>query len=373
MNDSPRADRRQFLKGQLLRDAAAQARDQLADELLAARLPPTRGPVVLLQTTAMACHFEIVVNAADARPDGAAAGMDVVSTILERVHALEQIMTVYRPEGELAVLNQQAGGGPREVSPELFEVVRLAQELCRRTEGGFDPTTGPLIGIWRQARQEGRVPTEKELAGVLSLRDLEAIQLDPVHQTIQITRPGVSLNLGAIGKGYAVDCLAADLKAAGVESALFHGGKSSLRAFGRHGDLEGWPVGIGNPLFPEQTYATYLLQDRAMGVSGTAVQHFRVNGRRYGHILDGRTGWPAEELLSAVAFAPTAAEADALSTAFFVLGVEKTRMICDTSTDVSALLFPAPRHGRRLDPVAINLKDDRLFLHESPAGSVITG
>jgi len=167
--------------------------------------------------------------------------------------------------------------------------------------------------------------------------------------------------LNSIGKGYALDRAGDVLTEGGVENWLFHGGHSSLLARGTHGDLEGWPVGIRNPLFPEQRLGTVLLRDRGMSSSGSGVQYFRHGGKRYGHILDPRTGWPTEGMLSVTVLAPTAALADALSTAFFVIGLEKAAEYCHNHEGVSALLIPPPAQGRRLEPVRCNL-DEVLFL-----------
>lgn len=126
----------------------------------------------------------------------------------------------------------------------------------------------------------------------------------------------------------------------------------------------GWAIGIRHPLFPAERYATIVLRDRGMSTSGSGVQFFRHAGKRYGHILDPRTGWPVEDVLSVTVLAPTAAEADALSTAFFVMGLEKAQAYCDTDANVAALLIPPPRRGRALEPVLCNLPDDVLFFED---------
>ncbi|HVV99773.1 MAG TPA: FAD:protein FMN transferase, partial [Planctomycetaceae bacterium] len=143
---------------------------------------------------------------------------------------------------------------------------------------------------------------------------------------------------------------------------LLHGGHSSVLARGGHAGHAGWPIGVRNPNFPDRQLATLLLSGQGMSTSGSGVQYFRFGGRRYGHLLDPRTGWPVEGMLSVTVLAPTAAEADALSTAFFVLGVEKARSYCHNRTDVAALLIPHPPPGRRLEPVNLGIPDDVLFI-----------
>ena len=187
------------------------------------------------------------------------------------------------------------------------------------------------------------------------------MQFDPTRRSVQFDRRGLELNLGGIGKGYALDRIGQLLREADVTDWLIHGGQSSLLACGDHQGRGGWPVGIRNPLFPNTRLATILLRDQAMSTSGSGVQSFRHQGRRFGHILDPRTGWPADGMLSVTVLAPTAAEADALSTAFFVLGVEKARAYCDNSPGVNALLIPPPSGGRTLEPINCGLPDEVLF------------
>jgi thiamine biosynthesis lipoprotein len=143
---------------------------------------------------------------------------------------------------------------------------------------------------------------------------------------------------------------------------VVHGGFSSVLARGDHGGQGGWPIGLKNPLFTDERYATLLLRDGALATSGSNIQYFRYQGRRYGHLLDPRTGWPAEALLSVSVLAPTAAEADALSTAFYVMGLEKAVAWCHNRPDIGALLVPAPPAGRDLAPVLCNIPPDILFV-----------
>ena len=187
------------------------------------------------------------------------------------------------------------------------------------------------------------------------------------------------MNLNGIGKGYALD-RAAELLA-GAESEyeirnwLLHGGHSSVLARGEHfhpgteGSVGGWPVGIRNPLFPDERLATLLLRNQAMGTSGSGVQYFRVGGKRYGHVLDPRTGWPVDHLLSVTVLADSAAEADALSTAFFVMGLEKAIEFCQNRPDVRALLIPPPHRGRTLEPVVCGIPDEDLFFVSDASAS----
>ncbi|HLQ45044.1 MAG TPA: FAD:protein FMN transferase, partial [Planctomycetaceae bacterium] len=170
--------------------------------------------------------------------------------------------------------------------------------------------------------------------------------------------------LGSIGKGYALDRAAEILNEHALTEWLIQGGHSSVLVRGGHNGLPGWPVGLRNPLLPQRRLGTILLCNQALATSGTAVQHFRFEGKRYGHIIDPRTGWPTDSMLSVTVLAPTAAEADALSTAFFVGGVEIARRYCSNHPSVAALLIPPPSGGQRLEPVNLSIPTECLFWND---------
>jgi thiamine biosynthesis lipoprotein len=158
---------------------------------------------------------------------------------------------------------------------------------------------------------------------------------------VRYLRPGLEINLGSIGKGYALDRAAAIVRGRrNLPGALLHGGHSSVYAIGiEPGDERGWAVGLGHPWEPGRRIALLRLRDRALGTSAATFRHLEHDGRRLGHILDPRSGWPAEGVALASAVAPSAAEADALATAFYILGAEKTRAYCDAHPDVGAVLL----------------------------------
>jgi thiamine biosynthesis lipoprotein len=170
----------------------------------------------------------------------------------------------------------------------------------------------------------------------------------------------MEINLGAIGKGFALDRCAEVLDARGVQDYLIHAGQSSILARGSRsaGKGSGWSVAVRHPLKPTVRLAELRLFDRALGTSGSGNQFFYFQGTRYGHVLDPRTGSSVEGILSATVLAPNAAQADALSTAFFVLGVDQVRQFCQNHPDISAILVcPGHRKGSLVIHV-IQLKDD---------------
>jgi thiamine biosynthesis lipoprotein len=267
---------------------------------------------------AMGSYFEIRVPA---QVPGAA---ELASRALDIVDDVEDQLTVYRDDSEIARLNAEAHLGPIAVEPGLFAIIQQAVTLWQETGGAYDLTAGALSLAWGFTRGPRRVPDAATLADARARTGSQHLRLDPVGRTIGFDRPGVILNFGSIGKGYAID-RAADLIRGHwyPTAAVIHGGRSSLYALGSPPDQFGgrWSVAIRNPLDPESPIGTVRLRNRGMGTSGASFQRFEEGGRVYGHLIDPRTGEPPEDgPLSVTVLAPTAAEADALSTAFYLLG-----------------------------------------------------
>lgn len=373
MSDEAQSNRRDFLTGRALHSEVEQRARALGDAVLAssdARPTPVSGPMVKLSTRAMACEFHVMLNA------GSESSVEAwhASDALDVVHRMEDLMTVYREQSPLLEVNRRAAQELVAVEPLLFDVLKLALTTAKVTEGAFDPTAMPLVRLWRQVRAENRVPHQDEIDAAKSLTGFDDVVLDDVARTVAFRRAGIELQLNAIGKGFALDRAAEVMVEHEIANWLLHGGHSSVMARGEHCRQGGWPVGIRNPLFPDERLATVVLKDEAMGTSGNSVQFFRWNGRRFGHILDPRTGWPADSLLQATVVAPTSAEADALSTAFFVMGLENAQRFCQNRPAIKALLVPFPRAGRVLEPVNCGIPAEHLFFAPSsnvvPSGSI---
>ena len=357
MSEPSPSNRRDFLTGKAIRSELERTQNKLTAEIAAARVAPSRGPTLLLRTVAMACDFDVMLN-----PDGPTSQVEAASEALELVQQLEQLLSVYRDDAHLATINRTAADSPVEVEAELYSLLRRSEQICADTAGAFDPAAGALVSLWRRCRSENRIPTTGEIEAARAVTGLRHVNFDDASRTVRFDASGVEFNLGAIGKGHAVDRAGRHLIERGVSNWLVHGGRSSVRAQGTHAGHDGWPVGLRNPLLPDKPFATLLLKDAALSTSGTAVQWFRHEGKRYGHILDPRTGWPVETMLSVSVIAPDAALADALSTAFFVLGVENALRCCDNFASVGAIFFPPPKQGRSLDPILHNVPKDRLFV-----------
>jgi thiamine biosynthesis lipoprotein len=289
----------------------------------------------------MATSFEIVL------PFGTPQAHEAAEAALGLIDRLEDQLTVYRDTSEVSRLNRQAATAPVEVEERLFGLIALAERLSEETQGAFDISLGALIKAWGFYRRRGAVPSVEERAAVMDRIGMHRVALDAARRTVAFRCPGVEINLGSIGKGFALDRAAALLRDEwGVRSGLLHGGHSSVYALGSQpGREDGWPVGILDPAAGRaprtaRRLAILRLRDRALGTSAATFQHLEYNGRRLGHILDPRTGWPAEGMALASVTAPTAAEADALATAFFVMGEDKARACCERRPDIGAVLLP---------------------------------
>jgi thiamine biosynthesis lipoprotein len=353
MADPPKTSRRAFLSGQSAVETVADAVIGPPPELpLPKGLRPAERQLLSVSREAMACLFEVVFDAARYRSLS-----EVAMEALELVSRLEDQLTIYRDTSEISSINRRAAAEPVVVEAGLFDLLQRAAKLGAATGGAFDVTSGPLAKVWGFYRRQGRMPSADEVAAALELVGSQHLALELAPRTIRFLRPGMELNLGAIGKGYALDRAADSLVAGGVNDFLIHGGNSSVLARGSR-ESSGWSVALRHPLRPDVRLAEFILRDQALGTSGSGTQFFHYQGKRYGHIIDPRTGWPADQALSATVIAPTAEQADALSTALYVLGLEPARDFCAAHPEIAALLTIQTAAGQiELHP--LNLPEDR--------------
>ncbi|MFO0792049.1 MAG: FAD:protein FMN transferase [Pirellulales bacterium] len=304
--------------------------------------------IASVRRRAMACEFEVQLAAA--RDDNA---MEHVFAALDLVEALEAQLSVYRDDSEVSRINQTAQQFAVPVEPQLFQLIEQARQLHADTGGALDITSGPLSEIWGFSRREGRVPSDDQVAAALQRVGMQHVELDAARRTIMFRQPGMSINFNSLGKGYALDRMATLVAEHGVDDILLQGGKSSVLARGNQpgGSGTGWLVGVRHPLRNDVPLAQIVLHDQALSTSGAGTQFFIRRGQRYGHILDPRTGRPAEGLYSATVLAPTATQAEGLSTAFYVMGPQKAAEYCAARPEIAALLV-AP--GERAGDVRLN-------------------
>jgi thiamine biosynthesis lipoprotein len=266
---------------------------------------------------AMACRFEITLASEHA------AWVPHARAALDEIDRIEAQLSVFRETSAISDVNRRAARDAVEIDSPFFDLLRHCAILHGDTGGAFDITSTPISRCWGFLQRAGRLPSLDAIDAARAAVGFDAVELDESARSVRFTRPGIELNLGAIGKGYALDRVAGGLRRAGVRRALLSAGQSSLLAL--NGD---WAIDVVSPRADRGPLARVWLRNAALGTSGAGEQFVIVDGTRYGHVIDPRTGWPAAGVLSASVVASSAAEADALSTAFLIGGVDLAREYC---------------------------------------------
>jgi len=306
--------------------------------------PPTLpGEFALVRVSrrAMATRFEIAIPA-NTHCNPIAAG----TAALDLIDDLEQQMTVYRADSEVSLLNDTAADAPIVIEASLFELFQRCAVWTRETNSAFDIALGAMIDVWAECRRRGEVPSPQQRSHAMARTGFGHVVLEQERHTVKFRVPGLKLNLGAVGKGYALDRAAELLQNEwGITAALLHGGGSSVRGIGHPpGERRGWPIRLQDPNQPTESLGTLYLRDRALGTSAATYQFFEYKGEKLGHLLDPRLGWPADsasKTASASVTASTAAEADAMSTAAFVLGMAGTETLLKLKPALGAVMLTA--------------------------------
>ncbi len=285
---------------------------------------------VKLAVMAMGSRFELMLRGEDPRRLRAA-GEEAIAEI----RGLDARLSFYRPTSQIGRLNRTAATSEVRVSARLFTLLQTAKAVWKMTDGAFDVTIGPLMRVWGLTGKHGRVPAADELAAAVDRSGMHRVRLDEDSRTVSFSRPGVEIDLGAIGKGYALDEAMTVLREAGVEHAILHCGTSTVSAVGDSPSGSGWTVAVAatkdesNEVAKEKPLAVTTLNDECLSVSAVQGKSFVSGGLRYGHVLDPRTGRPVTGCELAAVRCRTATLADALSTALLVLGEGGLELIGD--------------------------------------------
>jgi thiamine biosynthesis lipoprotein len=301
-------------------------------------------PPVILALHAMATRFELVLHGEHAtrlRAAGEAA--------LRDIERLEAQLSLYRPTIEIALVNSMAAREPVRVSPSVFHLLQHARELQIESGGAFDITVAPLVRCWGFMHGTGRVPEPAEIEEARNCSGMAHVLLDEQNYSVRFDREGVMIDLGAIGKGHAIDCAAESLREAGVSSALLHGGTSTVYGIGAPPDADGWKIAIAPPPDQSPREITVVLRDNALSVSAVWGKSFEADGKKFGHVIDPRTGWPVNNAVQAAVVLPSATETDALSTALLVRGMEGHETINGLRAGMRTLVVGPAEQGFRVE------------------------
>jgi thiamine biosynthesis lipoprotein len=244
--------------------------------------------------------------------------------IFARLDELEDILSANREGSDLDRVNRNAGEAPVKVRPELIEVLDKALFYAEVSGGAFDPAVGPLVKLWGIGGDSPRIPLDGEIAEALTLIKRRDIEIDRDGGTVFLKTAGMALDLGAIAKGYAADEAAKILERRKVKRAVIDLGGNVLTLGEKKGG-DPWRIGLQDPQDSRGSYLGILeVKNKSIVTSGVYERFFEEGGRRYHHILSADTGFPAETgLLSVTIVADHSVDADALSTAVFVLGIEE--------------------------------------------------
>lgn len=306
--------------------------------LMACRPAAPAPEATLVSETRLAMGATLTISIWTAETVRATQAIDAAFADVDR---LEGLLSVWRDGSDVVRLNAAAGGSAIRVADETRAVLMAAEEASRLTDGKFDVTFGSLGDLWRfDHDQDNRIPDEAAIAARLPLVDHTTVVVDAPAGTARITRPGVRIHLGGLGKGYAVDRVAARLRGDGFADFLIQSG-GDLYAAGQRGDRP-WRVGLQDPRGgADETFATIELRDETFSTSGDYERFFERDGVRYHHLIDPDSGQPARGCRSVTIVAADAMTADWLSTGVFILGPDHGMALVERLPGVEAVIVTA--------------------------------
>lgn len=249
---------------------------------------------------------------------------EAINEAFDEITRIERTLSKYNPESEISQINSFAHIYPVRVSAETLDIIEKSKKFSYLTNGKFDITIEPLLKLWDYAvKHKDRIPTQEKIHDALQIIGSNNIEIDWQEQSVALPDKEISLALGGIAKGYAVDRAIQTLKFNGIENALVNAG-GDIYALGRRSANEKWRVALQHPRKEHETLEVLELENQAIATSGDYQRYFEVNGNRYSHIIDPETGYPCENVPASVTIiASDCLSADALATAVFVMGAEK--------------------------------------------------
>ena len=300
-------------------------------------LSPASGPpsVVVKRTQ---IHMGTLVSITAVAPTDQAANR-AINAGFQEVKRLEQLLSTWIPSSELSRVNASAGIKPVPVSLETWTVVQRAKQAAELTGGGFNVAIGPAVDLWR-VTEDQRIPTEAELGALRPLVDLQAIRTDLHEQTLYLEKPGMRIDVGGIGKGYAADQAVLAMRMAGALAGVV-ALSGDIKTFGQLPDGRKFPVGIQHPREEGAVLVFIDLEDEAISTAGDYERFFERDGVRYHHILDPNTLQPARGCQSVTVIAKEGVWADGLDTGIFVMGLERGMELVERLPDVEAIIVGA--------------------------------
>ena len=316
----------------------AQAATALAFLLACARTAPPEDPAVVCPVTVSDGQYLMgtVLEISLCVPDRAR-GETLLRELFAEVALLERMLSRFDVRSDLSKLNRAAGSGPFRVAPQLAELTELSLGYTELSHGTFDVTVGPLVMLWLEAERTHELPSAAELAAARARVGPGVVRVDTASSTVDLLAPGAMLEFGGVAKGWTLDRLARKLRAAGVSRALLAFGQSSLCAIGKPAGWDGWGVLLGDA--SGGFAGTAQLVDQSLSISGSLGQYTEIAGRRYGHVIDPRSGEPLTQARVAGALAADGARSEALSKALLILGEKDGIALLESLPDTEGILI----------------------------------
>ena len=296
---------------------------------------------VQLTHRAMGTYFEVVLyGEKEAYLHG------VAEAIMREIDRWEQKLSFYKSDSDVRRINAEAADHPVNLDPATFRLLKRAQELHEFTEGTFDITVAPLMRCWGFVGASGQMPEENAVAAAHKVVGMQHVYLDEAAYSVEFDRHGVEIDLGSIGKGFAIERAVELMEEYEIESALLHGGTSAVYGLGTMPEGDGWKIGLQKPFGEEgQTLGVVELYNTSLSVSAPHGKWFASEGRRYGHVIDPRTGYPTSRNLMAAIVVPSATDGDALSTGLLALGQSFLAKLQTLSPDIGAVVAEEDEAG----------------------------
>jgi thiamine biosynthesis lipoprotein len=290
--------------------------------LFVARAPGQEQELLRLEKSAdaMGSTYSIAIYGTDRVRMEAA-----VDAAFDEVRRLDQMLSNYKPDSEWSGVNLHAAEKPVRISDELYRLLSDCVKYSRESEGAFDISVGPLMKVWGFYKGTGHLPHHADVSAAMTKVGYRHIHLDPKAGTVWFDRPGVELDPGGIGKGYAVDRMVDVIQQRGFHTALVAGSGSSIYGLGAPPDEpRGWRIDIKDPWHPGKSTTEVYLKDMSMSTSGSYEKFFRAEGKIYAHIMDPRTGYPAQGTVSVSVICPRTIDSEAWAKPYFINGRQWT-------------------------------------------------
>lgn len=263
----------------------------------------------------MGSRFEITVVA-----ENAAVSDQYIDVAVDEITRIEQLISSWDQKSQTSEINRHAGIKPVKVDLELYQLIERAIGISKLSDGAFDISYASMDRIWKFDGSMTKIPSEEAIKQSVSKVGYQKIKLNPSDTTVFLTEEGMKIGFGAIGKGYAADQAKALLDQLGVKGGIINA-SGDMNTWGKQTNGDDWKVAITNPLNKDKAIALFPLSNSAVVTSGDYEKYIELEGKKFAHIVDPRTGYPTSGIISATVFAPKAELADALATSIFVMGI----------------------------------------------------